>query len=153
MAPQIPTNYCNVFTITFLAVHYWVMSLLLESYLSHIIGGCSIDYPDAPKHPKAVRAENGPTGFTMRPLPGGKTEFRWDIFISVGYGRIVCFAIKFRAPKQYFTFKTYDSATRGVFWSKCPKITDNLTTTRVFWSKWVIAGSRITLNFLQLWFF
>ena len=58
------------------------MSLSLASYSLHIIGGCSIDYPDAPKHPKAVRAENGPTGFTMRPLPGGKTEFRLDVFIS-----------------------------------------------------------------------
>ena len=53
----------------------------------------------------------------------------------LGYGRIVCFACKFCAPKRYFTTKTYDSATRGVFWSNRPKIKANPTTTGVFWSK------------------
>ena len=39
--------------------------------------GCSIDhFPDAPKHPKAVRAENGPTGVVVKPLTAGKCEFR-----------------------------------------------------------------------------
>ena len=55
--------------------------------------------------------------------------------IGLGYGRIVCFACKFCAPKRYFTTKTYDSATRGVFWSNRPKIKANPTTTGVFWSK------------------
>jgi len=40
--------------------------------------GCSVEnYPDAPKHPKAVRAENGPTGIVVKPLANGKCEFRW----------------------------------------------------------------------------
>jgi len=39
--------------------------------------GRSIDMPGAPTTPKAVRAENGPTGTVIRALPDGKTEFRW----------------------------------------------------------------------------
>ena len=31
----------------------------------------------APTTPKAVRAENGTTGTAVKPLPDGKTEFRW----------------------------------------------------------------------------
>ena len=50
-----------------------------EQYKGDIFvqAGCSVEnYPDAPKHPKAVRAENGPTGIVVKPLPNGKCEFR-----------------------------------------------------------------------------
>jgi len=39
--------------------------------------GRSVDIPDAPTTKGAVRAENGPTGTVVKPLPDGKTEFRW----------------------------------------------------------------------------
>jgi len=43
----------------------------------YVQAGRSIDMPGAPTTPKAVRAENGPTGTVVKPLPNGKTEFRW----------------------------------------------------------------------------
>ena len=43
----------------------------------YVQAGRSIDMPGSPTTPKAVRAENGPTGTVVRPLPNGKTEFRW----------------------------------------------------------------------------
>jgi len=39
--------------------------------------GRSVEWPNAPTSKGAVRAENGPTGTVVKPLPGGKTEFRW----------------------------------------------------------------------------
>jgi len=43
----------------------------------YVQAGRSVDMPGAPTTPKAVRAENGLTGTVVKPLPNGKTEFRW----------------------------------------------------------------------------
>ena len=43
----------------------------------YVQAGRSVDMPGAPTTPKAVRAENGPTGTVIKPLPDGKAEFRW----------------------------------------------------------------------------
>ncbi len=46
---------------------------------AYVQGGCSVEYPGAPKSSKIVRAWNGPGAQVVRPIPGeeDKCEFVW----------------------------------------------------------------------------
>lgn len=46
---------------------------------AYIQAGCSVEYPDAPKDSKIVRAWNGPGGQMVKPIPGepNKCELYW----------------------------------------------------------------------------
>ena len=64
---------------------------LLEKFFARISvfnnqAGRSVEWPNAPTSKGAVRAENGPTGTVVKPLPGGKYLFlKFCIKINLKY--------------------------------------------------------------------